>query len=101
MSFDKHLIVVRFFFIVYHTILWYTMEQSTIKLSKKLKADLAKQKNHPGETYETVISRLLQSSKEDDILSDEVIKHIEEGIADIKEGRVYTSKQVKKKLGLK
>jgi len=77
------------------------MEQSTIKLSKKLKADLTKQKNYPSETYETVISRLLQSSKEDDILSDEVIKNIEEGIADIKKGRVYTSKQLKKKLGLK
>jgi len=77
------------------------MEQSTIKLSKKLKADLAKQKNHPSETYEIVISRLLQSSKEDDILSDEVIKNIEEGIEDIKKGRVYTSKQLKKKLGLK
>jgi len=77
------------------------MEQSTIKLSKKLKADLAKQKNYPSETYETVISRLLQSSKEDDVLSDEVIKNIEEGIEDIKKGRVYTSKQIKKKLGLK
>ena len=77
------------------------MEQSTIKLSKKLKAELIKQKNHPSETYETVISRLLQSSKEDDVLSDEVIKNIEEGVADIKKGRVYTSKQVKKKLGLK
>ena len=46
-------------------------------------------------------SNLLQSSKEDDVLSDEVIKNIEEGVADIKKGRVYTSKQVKKKLGLK
>ena len=77
------------------------MEQSTIKLSKKLKAELTKQKNYPSETYEAIISRLLEASKEDDILSDEVIKNIEEGIADIKKERVYTSKQVKKKLGLK
>jgi len=77
------------------------MEQSTIKLSKKLKAELTKQKNYPSETYETIISRLLEASKEDDILSDEVIKNIEEGIADIKKGRAYTSKQVKKKLRLK
>jgi hypothetical protein len=76
------------------------MEQSTIKLSKKLKNDLKKQMNHPRETYESVITRLLKINQEDDILSDEVIKNIEEGIADIKAGRVYASDQVKRKLGL-
>ncbi|WP_157928333.1 hypothetical protein [Candidatus Nitrosotalea okcheonensis] len=77
------------------------MEQSTIKLSKKLKNDLRKQMNHPGETYEMVIARLLKITQEGDVLSDEVIRNIEEGIADIKAGRVYTSDQVKRKLGLK
>jgi predicted transcriptional regulator len=77
------------------------MEQSTIKLSKKIKNDLKKQMNHPGETYETVIIRLLKITQEDDVLSKQVIKNIEAGIADIKAGRVYTSEQVKKKLGLK
>jgi len=77
------------------------MEQSTIKLSKKIKNDLRKQMNHPGETYEMVISRLLKITQEDDVLSESVIKNIEEGVADIKAGRVYTSEQVKKKLGLK
>ena len=77
------------------------MEQSTIKLSKKLKNELRKQMNHPRETYEMVIARLLKSTQEDDVLSEEVIKNIEEGVADIKAGCVYTSEQVKKKLGLK
>ena len=76
------------------------MEQSTIKLSKKLKNDLKKQMNHPGETYEAVITRLVKITQ-DDVLSKEVIKNIEEGVADIKAGRVYTSEQVKKRLGLK
>ena len=40
-------------------------------------------------------------NNEDDVLSKAVIKNIEEGVADIKAGRVYTSEQVKKKLGLK
>lgn len=57
--------------------------------------------NHPSETYETVIARLLKITQEDDVLSDEVIRNIEEGVADIKAGRVYTSDQVKRKLGLK
>jgi len=77
------------------------MEQSTIKLSKKLKNELRKKMNHPRETYEAVIARLLKITQEDDVLSEEVIKNIEEGVADIKAGRVYTSEQVKKKLGLK
>jgi len=77
------------------------MEQSTIKLSKKLKNELKKQMNHPRETYEAVIARLLKNIQEDEVLSEEVIKNIEEGIADIKAGRVYTSDQVKKKLGIK
>lgn len=77
------------------------MEQSTIKISKKIKTDLKRQMSHPGETYESVITRLLRASKEDDILSKQTIKDIEAGIADIKAGRVYTSEQVKKKLGLK
>ena len=77
------------------------MEQSTIKLSKKLKNDLRKQMNHPNETYEAVIARLLKITQQDDVLSDEVIRNIEEGVADIKAGRVYTSAQVKRKLGLK
>jgi len=77
------------------------MEQSTIKLSKKLKNELRKQMNHPRETYEMVIARLLKSTQEDEVLSEETIKNIEEGVADIKAGRVYTSEQVKKKLGLK
>lgn len=77
------------------------MEQSTIKLSKKIKNDLKKQMNHPGETYETVITRLLKNAQEDDVLSPAIIKNIEEGVADIKAGRVYTSEQVKKRLGLK
>ena len=53
------------------------MEQSTIKLSKKVKNDLKKQMNHPGETYETVITRLLKITQEDDMLSKQIIKNIE------------------------
>lgn len=77
------------------------MEQSTIKISKKIKNDLRKQMNHPKETYESVIARLLKITQEDDVLSKSTIKNIEEGVADIKAGRVYTTEQVKKKLGLK
>ena len=54
------------------------MEQSTIKLSKKLKNELRKQMNHSRETYDAVSARLLKITQEDDGLSDEVIKKSEE-----------------------
>lgn len=74
---------------------------STMKLSIKTKKLLEKRKNYPKEPLEHVVTRLLKISQEEDFLSPSVIKNIEEGIADIKAGRVYTSEQLKKKLGLK
>ena len=56
----------------------------------------------PRESYDDVVNRLLNVTEEDEgILSEKTIKDLEEGVADIKAGRVYTSEQVKKKLGLK
>lgn len=78
------------------------MEQSTIKLSKKLKNDLKKQMNHPGETYEIVIARLInivsQQNKEE--LSQQTIKNLRKSLNDIEKGKVYSLEQVEKELGL-
>ena len=50
---------------------------------------------------ETILSgKFANYPGQDDIISDEVVKNIEEGIADINSGRTYTSDQVKKMLGL-
>ncbi len=74
---------------------------TSIQIEKEIKTRLDKLKNHPRETYNEVLARLLKIAQDDDVLSPTVIKNIEEGIADIKAGRVYSSAQVKKKLGLK
>lgn len=74
---------------------------TTMKLSVKTKKLLEKRKNYPKEPLEHVVARLLNITQEEDILSPDIIKNIEEGLADIKAGRVYTSEQVKKKIGLK
>ena len=76
------------------------MEQSTIKISKKIKKELKKQMNHSRETYESIIVRLLKFSQQDDILTKEVIKNIEQGVADIKAGRIYTTEQLNKELDI-
>ena len=56
--------------------------------------------NHSRETYESNIVRLLKFSQQDDILSKEVIKNIEQGVADIKAGRIYTTEQLNKELDM-
>lgn len=73
---------------------------TTIQLQDETKSNLDKQRLHPKETYDMVIQRILQSHMSDDQLSPETIADMEEGMADIKAGRVYTSAQIKKELGL-
>jgi len=69
------------------------------KISHKTKSGLDKQ--NAGDAYESTISRLYGNVGQDDHLSTQAIKDMEKGIVDIKAGRVYTSVQVKKRLGLK
>lgn len=75
---------------------------TSIQLDNKTKARLEKMKSFPKESYDDVVNRLLNVAEDDEgVLSKQTIKNIEQGIADIKAGRVYTSEQVKKRLGLK
>jgi predicted transcriptional regulator len=75
---------------------------TSIQLDNKTKARLEKMKSFPKESYDDVVNRLLNVANDDEgVLSKQTIKNIEQGIADIKAGRVYTSEQVKKRLGLK
>ena len=74
---------------------------TSIQIEKETKARLDKFKNHPRETYNDVLARMIRIMSQQEELSEQTIKNIEKGIADIKAGRVYTSEQVKKQLGLK
>ncbi len=79
---------------------WHAMARTTIQLSKETKEILEGQKLHPGETFDQLIRRLAQKSDRDDELSARTIKSIEEGVRDIKAGRVYTTEQLDSELGL-
>ena len=70
---------------------------TTIQISEKLQQELAKKKLFDKETYEEVIWDLMEDTME---LSEETRRHIAQAEKDIKEGRVYTHEQVKKRLGL-
>jgi len=75
---------------------------TTIQLEEKVKNKLEEMKIQPRETYNKVIERLINICTEDEEeLSPQAIKGIELALEDIKKGRVYSTKEVKKRLGIK
>jgi len=77
---------------------------TTIQIPVKLKKQLDLFKDYPRETYSDVIQKLVLCAREDEEskleLSDETLRDVEEAREDFKRGRVYTTKQLKKELGL-
>lgn len=70
---------------------------TTIQISKGLQDTLSKRKISDRETYEEIIWDLLEDTME---LSEETKKEIALARKDVKNGNVYSLKQVKKELGL-
>jgi hypothetical protein len=79
------------------------MESMTsIQVSKKSKEMWSALKNYPGESFETMINRILKSQAEEDaeLLTDKDILEIEQSIKDVKKGKFKTLEQMKTKYGL-
>lgn len=74
--------------------------KTTIQLNKKTALRLEELKRSYGNSYDDVVTALLDQMPEDEFLPGE-IEEVQKGLEDIKAGRVYTSEQIKKKLGLK
>jgi len=73
---------------------------TTIQLEKRTKKRLERVKMFPRETYNQVIERLLEREREE-TLSPRTIRNIERALGDVKAGRTHSTKEVKKKLGIK
>lgn len=73
---------------------------TTIQLDEKIKEKLEEMKTNPRETYSSVIEKLIEN-EENEELSPQTIKNIEEALEDVKKGRVYSTKDVKKRLGIR
>ncbi len=63
------------------------METLPIRIRKETKEALTKFRVHPRETYDEVITRLISSQTDKDPISEETLKAIEEGLADIRNGK--------------
>ncbi len=71
---------------------------TTIQIEERIKHKLEEMKVYPRETYNKVIERLIKVGVEETELSPQAIKNIELALEDIKKGRVYSTKEVKRRL---
>jgi predicted transcriptional regulator len=76
------------------------MPPGLIRVNEETKGRLKSLKEHPGETYCDVIERLIDMAVDDEPLSDETLKGIEEGLSDLKAGRVRPLEDIAKEMGI-
>lgn len=76
------------------------MGKTTVQLSKDTVERLKLFKKHDRESYEEVINSLMDEVDEES-LSDEEIKDIQEALDEVKQGKTKTIEQVAKDLGIK
>ena len=62
---------------------------TTIQVSREVKKLLDELKLHPRESYDMVIRRLIETRIDDEPLSEETLRRIEEALEDVKAGRLY------------
>jgi hypothetical protein len=76
------------------------MPQTTIQVKATTKERLETLKTHPRETYDEVVNRLLDMACDQEPLSEETLKKIEEGIRDIRQGRTRTLDEISEEMGI-
>jgi predicted transcriptional regulator len=85
---------------VYLSKLKYMSGSTTIKVNSDLKDVLSDLRLNPRESYNDVITRLVDMACDDDELSDEAIRGLELALEDIKAGRVHSEESILKEFGL-
>ncbi|HQD25195.1 MULTISPECIES: hypothetical protein [Methanoculleus] len=76
------------------------MSATTVWITPENKSRLEALKRHPKESYNDVIARLLDMAIDDEPLSEEAIRGIEEALEDIRAGRLYSEDEIKKEFGV-
>lgn len=77
------------------------MSSTTVWVTPENKSRLAALKRHPKESYNDVIARLIDMAVDDEPLSEEAIRGIEEALEDIRAGRLYTEDEIEREFGAK
>ena len=75
---------------------------TSIQVKSEVKQKLDELKNYPSETYNEILSRMLEIMAETrEELSSQTLNNIQKSLDDIKAGRVSSHKEVKQRLKLK
>ncbi len=72
----------------------------TIKVEAATKARLVELKIHPRETFDRAIERLVAMAVDDEPLSDETLRRLDEAAADVRTGRYRPLDDAMRDLGL-
>jgi len=73
---------------------------TTIYIREDLKGRLNSLKQNPKESYNDVIERLVSRAVDDEPLSEEAIKGLEEALDEIRQGRLISEEEIMKKYGV-
>jgi len=73
---------------------------TTIYIREDLKGRLNSLKQNPKESYNDVIERLVSRAVDDEPLSEEAIKGLEEALEEIRQGRLIPEEEIMKKYGV-
>ena len=73
---------------------------SSIYIREDLKTQLNNLKRNPKESYNDVIERLVMLTIDDEPLSADAIKGLEEGLDDIKKGNLISEEDILEKYGV-
>jgi hypothetical protein len=76
------------------------MVKTMIQLEKRTVLKLQELKSYPRETYDELINKLIDYSNTD-LVSEQELNEIEQGLADIRKGRVQSIESIAKKLKVK
>ncbi len=74
---------------------------TTICIDPGVKDKLTSLKHHSRESYNSVVERLANMAIDEEPLSDEAIRGIEEALEDIKHGRLHSEEDIMKEFDLK
>jgi len=73
---------------------------TTICIDPNIKSKLDDLKSYKNESYNSVVERLIKMAYDEEPLTDEEIKGIEESLEDIKAGRVYNEDEAERMMGI-
>jgi predicted CopG family antitoxin len=76
------------------------MQSTSIRIRKKTRDHLQRLKRYPRESFDDVISRLIEANVDDEPLSEETLAVIEQSLKEYREGIYHTHEEILADLGV-